>query len=284
MSHAKVDISYEKDVQIEDAQTEKIRMFPMFQFRYNMRCYLAEYFGCTVMLIFGSSIIANITFNAELGSEYWLLIAFGWCFAVTMALYVSMGNSGGHLNSAVTISAAVFGRFPWKMVPGYLLAQFLGCITGSAITYGVWKSRFDAFDGGKRQTTGEFATASIFATYPMPTNSTVQNFFTEMLCGTLLLFVLQGIFDHRMMPAKGFEQIAVGFLIFIISVCFGKTSGSSMNPARDFGPRVFTAMAGWGSEPFTAANHYFWVPIVAPICGGILGTGLYEFFIIPNLD
>ncbi|PWA00999.1 hypothetical protein BB558_002928 [Smittium angustum] len=284
MHNKKADIENQMDSQSESYPDEKIRMFPMFQFRYNMRCYFAEYFGCTVTLLFGNSIIANVAFNHDLESEYWILIALGWCFAFTMGLYVSMGNSGGHLNPAVTIAFAVFGKFSWKKVPGYIIAQVLGCFTGSALAYAIWRSRFDPFDGGKRQTTGEFATAFIFANYPMPTNTVWDNFFTEVVATTLLLFVVLGMFDHRMTPAKGFEPIAVGFLIFIITLCFGKTSGSSINPARDLGPRLFTAIAGWGSEPFTASNYFFWIPTVGPICGAILGTGLYEFFIIPNSE
>ncbi|PVU84624.1 hypothetical protein BB559_007519, partial [Furculomyces boomerangus] len=114
MHNKKADIENQIDLEHDSYPVEKIRMFPMFQFRYNMRCYFAEYFGCTVTLLFGNSIIANTAFNQDLQGEYWILIALGWCFAFTMGLYVSMGNSGGHLNPAVTIAFAVFGKFSWK--------------------------------------------------------------------------------------------------------------------------------------------------------------------------
>ncbi|PVU99525.1 hypothetical protein BB559_000628 [Furculomyces boomerangus] len=283
MSDLALDVSNVKNPQAQN-EDEKIRMFPMFQLRYDMRLYFAEFFGTAILLFFGNSVVANVVFNPELGPETWILITMGWGFGLAMALYVSMGNSGGHLNPAVTISAAVFGRMPWRRVPGYIIAQVLGGFMGAALTYGVYRSRFDPFDGGKRQTGGEFGTAGIFATYPNPNNSTWDSFFTEMILTFVLVFVIQGFFDNRMLPAKGFEPVAVGLLVLAIGLCQGKQTGYAINPARDLGPRIFTAIAGWGSAPFTAANHYFWVPIVAPICGGILAVAFYDFFIIPNLE
>ncbi|OLY77609.1 Aquaporin-3 [Smittium mucronatum] len=252
--------------------------------RYRLRHYLAEYFGTLVLIFLGSSVVALVFLNPDVESESWLLINFAWGIAVAMALYVSMGSSGGHLNSAITISAAVYGKLPWHRVPGYIFSQILGAFTGSALTYGVYRSRFDPFDNGVRSVSGPTATGGIFCTYPNPYNTHWDSFFTEMLLTAILVFVVQGIFDPEMTPAKGFEPFIVGLLVTAIGMTTGRLTGSAMNPARDFGPRLFTAVSGWGSAPFTASGHYFWIPIVAPVIGAILGQGAYGLFIIPNRD
>ncbi|OMJ09158.1 Aquaporin-9 [Smittium culicis] len=262
----------------------KLRMFGLYHLRYRYRHYFSEFFGSVVMIFLGVSSVSAYSFYEQLRSEYWLINAISWGAALAMALYVSFGNSGGHLNPAITISMAVFGRFEWKKVPGYIISQILGCIVGSALAFSVYVKKYDAYDGGVRQTTGPKATANIFCSYPDPDNSSINCFYQEFLVTCVLLFVVQGIFDHKMAPAKNIEPIVVGILVFLIICSTGIVGSSSMNPARDLGPRIFTAIAGWGSEPFTAANHYFWIPVVAPILGGIFGTGLYEFFIIPNND
>ncbi|OMJ11178.1 Aquaporin-9 [Smittium culicis] len=264
--------------------SHKFRMFGLYQLRYKYRHYLSEFFGCVVMIFFGVCSVSTFSFYEQLMSEYWLIVALSWGAAITMALYVSLGNSGGHLNPAVTISMAVFGRFEWKKVPGYIISQLFGCIVGAALSFSVYIEKYNAFDGGVRQTVGPKATAYIFASYPDANNSNMNGFYQEFLVSCVLLFVLQGIFDHKMAPAKTFEPIIVGMLVFVITATTAVVGSSNMNPARDLGPRIFTAIAGWGSEPFTVANHYFWVPVVAPIIGGIVGTGLYELFVIPNND
>ncbi|OMJ17150.1 Aquaporin-9 [Smittium culicis] len=260
----------------------KLRMFGLYQLRYRYRHYLSEFFGCVVMTFLGVSSASTFSFYEQLMSEYWLINALSWGAAVTMAMYVSFGSSGGHLNPAVTISMAVFGRFKWKRVPGYIVSQILGCIVGSALSFSIYVKKYNAFDGGVRKTTGPKATASIFASYPDADNSNINGFYQEFLATCALLFVLQGISDKKMYPAKNLQPIVVGMLVFVISATTGILGSSNLNPARDLGPRIFTAIAGWGSEPFTVANHYFWIPIVAPILGAIVGTGLYELFVIPN--
>ncbi|PVU95799.1 hypothetical protein BB561_001595 [Smittium simulii] len=268
---------------IEPAKHIPVRLFGMLGFRYRYRLYFAEFFGTMLLMLFGNGAVATTKFNPAFAEFAFFLNVIGWGAGISMALYCCIGNSGGHLNPAVTISYAVFGRFPWSRVPGFIAAQILGAFTGAAMAYAIFRSKFDEFDGGKRQTLGEFGTAGIFTTFPDPDNTIWDNFFTEMLLTAVLLFSIQGFFDKRMSPAKGYEPIAIGFLVLIISITNGNMTGNANNPARDFGPRLFTAIAGWGSDPFTAAGYYFWIPIVAPIFGAIIGVGLYEFFIIPNM-
>ncbi|OLY81595.1 Aquaporin-3 [Smittium mucronatum] len=263
---------------------EKFRIFAFYDLRYKYRHYLAEFVGSAVFMTFGACSVAAIALYEQLASEYMLIIGLCWGAAVTMGLYLSMGNSGGHLNPAVTLSLAVFGRFPWKKVPGYMLSQLLGCFFGSALAFGLYQKKFDAFDGGVRQTTGPKATAFVFSSFPDTDNITMNSFFLEFYCCMILCLVLQGIVDHRMHPAKGFEPVMVGALVTLITLTTSAMGSTCMNPARDLGPRIFLSVAGWGSEPFSANNYYFWVPVVAPFLGAIVGTGIYELFIIPNND
>jgi glycerol uptake facilitator-like aquaporin len=86
------------------------------------------------------------------------------------------------------------------------------------------------------------------ATYPQPFLSVFPGGFIDQVVGTALL----------------------------VGVTFGFNSGYAINPARDFGPRMFTAVAGWGYEVFRAGNGWWWVPIVAPCVGGLLGGWVYD--------
>ncbi|PVV00921.1 hypothetical protein BB560_000669 [Smittium megazygosporum] len=280
-----IEVSSDAKNFLVEADTERlgdIRIFGALELRYKLRRYFAEFFGMMILVIFGDGIIATVTLD-DFGQIGFIMIAFGWCFGLAMALYISMGVSGGHLNPAVTIAMALFKKMPMSHVPGYLISQFFGAFAGAAIVYGNFSAKFDSFDGGVRQTTGKYATAGIFATYPDPENTVVGCFFTEMLLTGLMLFILGGIFDKHLTPARGFEPLAVGFMLFVLIISTGAMTGSPMNPFRDLAPRIFTSIAGWGSAPFTAYNYHFWIPIVAPTIGAILGIGLYEFFIIPNV-
>jgi glycerol uptake facilitator-like aquaporin len=105
--------------------------------------------------------------------------------------------------------------------------------------------------------------------------------FVDQVVGTaLLVAVIFGITDTRNSPAPaGLAPVVVGLLVVLIGTTFGFNSGYAINPARDFGPRLFTSVAGWGSGVFTAANHWWWVPVIAPIVGGVAGGWIYDLFV-----
>lgn len=249
--------------------------------QYRFREYLAEFLGTCVLLLFGNGVCAQVTFNdAAKGSSY-LSINFGWAFAVMLGIYVSGPISGAHINPAVTIANAIHGKFPWKKVPGFALAQFLGAFVGAALVYLMYWPAFDQFDGGVRQTTGKMATAGIFATYPYATSPIWNCFLTEIINTCFMMICICGINDPRHKIPSWMGAVAVGLLIGAIGISIGMMTGYAMNPARDFGPRFFTLVAGWGTEPFTAAGYYFWNPIIAPIVGATLGIFLYDIFVLP---
>jgi len=194
-----------------------------------------------------------------------------------MGCYVSAGVTGAHLNPAVTIALAVHRRFPWSKVAPYIAAQFIAALAASFIIFTAYYDSLAAFDGGVRHVTGELATAGIWATYPQPFTSTAIGFVNEALGTAMLMGVILGVTDTRNSPApQGLTPVIVGLLVVAIGASLGFNTGYAINPARDFGPRVFTALAGWGSGVFTAANAWWWVPIVAPCVGAVAGGWVYD--------
>jgi glycerol uptake facilitator-like aquaporin len=160
----------------------------------------------------------------------------------------------------------------------YSVAQTAGAFVASAVVYLTYREALGAFDGGVRQVLGPQGTAGIWATYPQPFLSVVPGGVVDQIVGTALLVgVIFGISDSRNSPAPaGVAPVIVGLLVVAIGAAFGFNSGYAINPARDFGPRLFTFVAGWGGEVFRAGNHWWWVPIVAPCLGGVIGGWLYD--------
>ena len=237
----------------------------------------AEFLGTFVLIVFGVGVVAQVVLSGGTAGQY-LSINIGWALAVTMGCYVAGGVSGAHLNPAVTLALAVHRAFPWRKVLPYVVAQTAGAFVAAATAYFTYREALTAFDGGVRQISGAQGTAGIFATYPQAFLSTFPGGFIDQVVGTaLLVLVIFGITDRRNAPAPGsLTPVVVGLLVLVIGATFGYNAGYAINPARDFGPRLFTALAGWGGGVFSAANGWWWVPIVAPCIGGVLGGFVYD--------
>ena len=238
---------------------------------------LAEFLGTFVLIVFGCGVVAQFVLsNGTAGSA--LSINIAWGLAVTMGCYVSAGVTGAHLNPAVTLALAVHRRFPWGKVLPYSLAQLAGAFVASVVVFVTYHEALNAFDGGVRQVLGAQGTAFIWATYPRPFLSTFPGGFIDQVVGTALLVgVIFGITDSRNSPAPaGLAPVVVGLLVVVIGATFGFNAGYAINPARDFGPRLFTFVAGWGGEVFRAGHAWWWVPIVAPCVGGVIGGWVYD--------
>jgi MIP family channel proteins len=245
-----------------------------------LREVLAEFLGTFVLILFGAGVVAQYIVSKQANGSY-LAINLSWGLGVVMGCYVSAGVSGAHLNPAVTLAAAVYRGFPWRKVVPYAVAQTAGAFVAAAVVYLVYREGLNAFDGGVRQVAGPLGTAGIFATYPQPYLTTFPGGFIDQVVGTAILVgVILGITDQRNSPAPaGLAPVVVGLLVVGIGMAYGVNCGYAINPARDFGPRVFTYLAGWGSEVFRAGNHWWWVPIVGPLVGGLLGGWIYDAFV-----
>src|SRR3954471_4530165 len=238
---------------------------------------LAEFLGTFVLIVFGVGVVAQTVLSKGTAGST-LSINIAWGLAVTMGCYVSAGVTGAHLNPAVTLALAVHRRFPWNKVAPYTLAQMAGAFVASAVVYVTYREALTAFDGGVRQIAGAQGTAGIWATYPQPFLSTFPGGFIDQVVGTaLLVAVIFALTDKRNAPpAAGQGPVLVGLLVVAIGAAFGFNSGYAINPARDFGPRLFTAIAGWGGDVFRAGNSWWWVPVVALPIGAVLGGWVYD--------
>jgi MIP family channel proteins len=239
----------------------------------------AEFFGTFILIAFGVGVVAQTVLSKEVNGSF-LAINIGWGLAVMLGIYTSAGVSGAHLNPAVTIALAVHRQFPWAKVVPYSIAQIAGAFAASAVVFVTYREAFSAFDGGVRMVEGATATAGIFATYPKPYLS-IAGGFVDQVVGTMLLMagVLAVTDQKNVAPPAWLTGPLVGLLVVAIGVAFGTNAGYAINPARDFGPRLFTFVAGWGPGVFTAGHGWWWVPVAAPVVGAILGATAYDLFI-----
>jgi MIP family channel proteins len=240
----------------------------------------AEFLGTLVLIAFGAAVVAQVQLSGGSHGGY-VSINIAWGLAVVMGIYVAGGVSGAHLNPAVTLALAVHRGFPWRKVVPFWTAQLAGAFAGAAVAFVTYREAFDHFDGGVRQVTGPQATAGIFATYPQPFLSNVPGGLVDQVVGTaLLLLVVFAVGDAKnLAPEPKIAPVLVGLAVVLIGMSFGYNAGYAINPARDLGPRLFTALAGWGGGVFRAGNGWWWVPIVGPLAGGALGGFVYDLFV-----
>jgi glycerol uptake facilitator protein len=242
-----------------------------------MEAYIAEFIGTMILIILGDGVVAGVLLrNSKAENSGWIVITFGWGLAVAVAVYCVGQFSGAHINPAVTISLAVTGQFPWADVVPYIIAQFLGAFVGAVI---VWLAYLPHWP----ETADPGLKLGVFCTAPAIYN-TPANVVTEIVGTFMLLFGILGISgnagviggDLSALFATGFAPLLVGLLVLGIGLSLGGPTGYAINPARDLGPRIAHAVlpiAGKGGNDW----GYAWIPVVAPIIGGILGAAAYVF-------
>ncbi|XP_027857541.1 aquaporin-7 isoform X2 [Xiphophorus couchianus] len=236
------------------------------------RVALAEFLSTYVMMTLGLGSVAQVV-TGEGGKGTFFSINIGFGLAVAMGVHIGGTVSGAHMNAAVSFALCVFGQLPWKRLPLYIFAQLFASFLAAATVY----DAIYTFSGGNLTVTGEKATAGIFATYPAPYLSVFGGFVDQVFGTAILLMCLMALSDEKNKPAaKGTESMFVGVLVVLIGISLGSNSGYAINPTRDLGPRLFTAVAGWGLDVFRAGKFWFWVPIVATPIGAVLGGGLYK--------
>jgi glycerol uptake facilitator protein len=256
--------------------------------------YLSEFLGTFVLIAFGTGVVAMYVMALPLSGRGegitsdsdWLLICFGWGMAVVFGIYVAGGISGAHINPAVTVAFAAFGRFPWKKVPGYAVAQVLGAVAGAALTYLIYRDAIQAYEAENGITRdGGDATVGVFVTGPAGYFGDYWGpFITEVVGTAFLLLIVFAVVDLMNLPPKAnLAPLIIGLGVFAIGMSWGANSGYAINPARDLGPRILAWMMGWGDAAFPGAqgnlDAYWWVPVVAPIIGAVIGAALYVFTI-----
>jgi glycerol uptake facilitator protein len=237
----------------------------------------AEFLGTFVLIMLGTGVVAMVVlFPSQTPGELihggFTNITLGWGLAVTMGIYVAGKISGAHLNPAVTLALAVFRGFPWKKVLPYTVAQVAGAFVAAALVYKNYLPAFHQVDPQLERTAGVFTTFPAFPTF-------LQAGFLDQVIGTglLLLFIFAITDEFNMPPGSNLAPLMVGLVVVAIGMSFGGMHGYAINPARDFGPRLFTVVAGFRNNGITDGNRVWWVPVVAPLVGGVIGAGVYDF-------
>ncbi len=231
-----------------------------------MTPFIAELVGTTVLITLGLSVVANVALDKTKGQNAGLIVVgFAWAIAVFVGVFISADISGAHLNPAVTVALAVAGKFEWSLVPGYLLAQFLGAFAGALLTWLTYKGHFDA-------SKDPASILGVFSTGPAIRNP-VQNLMTEAIAS--FIFVLAVFFIQAGEVKLGsIDALPVALLVLGIGLSMGGPTGYAINPARDLGPRIIHALL---PIPHKGSSDwkYALIPVVGPILGAVLAAFLY---------
>lgn len=237
---------------------------------------IAEFLGTMVLMLFGQGVVAMVKLfgtgtAGEVVNGGFTNITFAWGLGVTMGIYVAGRVSGAHLNPAVTLALAVFRGFSWRKVAPYMTAQTLGAFVASALVFLNYRLAFLKADPRLENTAG------VFTTFPAFPASPLAGFLDQMIGTALLLLLIFAIGDERNEPPKALGPLMIGLVVVAIGMSFGGLHGYAINPARDFGPRLFTVLAGFRNNGLTDGSMVFWVPIAGPLAGGLIGAAAWEW-------
>lgn len=277
------------------SQARTIRPLPLRWRRGFVGELWAEFFGTFILICFGDGVVAMLwalpgsgrgTYSNILNSSGdWLLITWGWALAVAFAVYVSGGITGAHINPAVTLMAAIRRQLPWNKVLGYWGAQVLGAFVGAALVFLVYNNAINHYDQVEHIVKGTAAsqsTYSTFATFPAAYFHSFLGPLIDQIVGTffLVLFICAVTDEFNLPVGSNMGPFVIGMIIMALGISFGANAGYAINPARDFGPRLFAWIAGWGKEAMPGnygnVNDYFWVPIVGPLIGAAIAAFVYD--------
>ena len=257
---------------------------------------LAETLGTFVLVLFGiGSVAAAVFTGAQVG--LWQ-VAVVWGFGVTLAIYVSGGVSGAHLNPAVSLAFAIFrgNQFPINRLFAYWGSQLIGAVLAGLVVLLLFNpliDRFEMTNGIVRGTEGSQRSAMAFGEYfPNPamfdtlTVSPMHAFAVEAFGTAILAMVIFALTERRNagIPTNGMAPFFIGFTVAALISLFAPITQAGWNPARDFGPRIIAALAGWGEIAIPGPEGGFWVYILGPLVGAPIGALIFKLVIEPGLS
>ncbi len=227
--------------------------------------FMGEVVGTMLLILLGDGVVANVLLGKTKGNNSgWIVITTAWAMAVFVGAYVSAGSSGAHLNPAVTLGVAInTGNF--SEVPVYWAAQMIGAFIGAVLVYLHYYPHW-------AQTSDPGLKLAVFSTGPAIRN-TVWNFVSEVIGTFVLMFGILAI-KAAQTDMGSLQIIVVAFLVWVIGLALGGTTGYAINPARDLGPRIAHAVLpipGKGSSDW----GYSWIPVVGPLVGAAIAALLY---------
>lgn len=239
---------------------------------------IAEFIGTGLLIFFGVGCVAALVLAGAQFGQWEISIT--WGFGVTIAIYCVAGVSGAHINPAVTIALALFHGFDKAKVVPYIIAQMAGAFCSAALVYSLYSNLFVEYEVAHnftRDSIEALSTAGIFSTYPNAALSFSGAFAVEFVITAVLMFAILALGDDKNGAPRGpMNPLLIGILIAVIGGSLGPLTGFAMNPARDFGPKLFAYFAGWDYALSGGKDiPYFIVPILAPIAGAAFGGWLY---------
>ena len=248
---------------------------------------IAEFLGTGLLIFFGVGCVAALKVAGASFGQWEISII--WGLGVALAIYLTAGVSGAHLNPAVTLALWMFANFDKRKVIPFIISQFAGAFCAAALVYGLYYNLFLDFEHTHHMVRGSMSSlelAGIFSTYPNAHLNFLQAFAVEMVITAVLMALIMALTDDgNGIPRGPLAPLLIGLLIAVIGASMGPLTGFAMNPARDLGPKTFAWLAGWGDIAFTGGLPvpYFLVPLFAPIVGATVGAFSYKKLISPYL-
>ncbi|KAJ1962112.1 hypothetical protein IWQ62_003639 [Dispira parvispora] len=235
----------------------------------------AEFYGTGLFVALGLSVNAALLTNPAITSTAAAVLgALGWGIALMVGMAVAAPISGGHVNPAITLGFVLRRQISWGKAIGYMVAQYLGAFVGAALTHLLFLQSMH-----RREDTGA-DNLDIFASFSSAHVNQLTAFLCELTGAGVLTVVVANFARASSSDAnKAWMPFATGLAFTALVIIFGHQTGGMFNPARDFGPRVYTLVAGWGFQAFSARHLYFWVPLVAPFFGAVLGMLEFVLFL-----
>ncbi len=234
----------------------------------------AEFAGTLILILFGVGVVAQVIAGGPALGDH-DSISWGWGLGVVFGVYVSARITGGHINPAVTVALAVFKDFPWRKVIPYCLAQTFGAFVAALLVRWNYTEVLHKTDPGLT-----YKTQFVFSTLPGNGSLPIHTWgaFRDQIIGTaILLFLVLALTDlGSTPPMANLAPVVIGLIVVAIGMAWGTNAGYAINPARDFGPRLASYITGYHTawrDQYGA--FYWWVPIVAPLIGGVVGAWLY---------
>lgn len=245
------------------------------------RALLGEFVGTAILVLVINCVVAqNVTVKPP-NNNALININVGVALGIALGVAITAKLSGGHINPAVSAGFLALGQLKPVRFLLYVLVQTAGAFIGAALAYLVYRDAITAIDNGTRYVVGSRATAHIFASYPAPHLTAFGGLIDQIVGAAFFLFFILHFTDKRNHYPNWTQPLLIGLTFLAIGTMFAANAGYPLNPARDFGPRLFTFIIGYGGEVWCGTANYcwFWVPIVGPFIGGVLGAFLYQFAI-----
>src|SRR5215203_1952703 len=187
-----------------------------------MQAYIGEFIGTMILIILGDGVVAGVLLrNSKAENSGWIVITFGWAMAVAVAVYCVGQFSGAYINPAVTLAFAAVGQLDWAVVPGSIIAQFLGAFVGAIIVWLAYLPHWPETDDAGLK-------LGVFCTAPAIYN-TPANIVTEIIGTFVLVFGILGLLGNAQQLQQGGADLftfgifplLVGLLVLGIGLSLG---------------------------------------------------------------